>query len=174
MSAGQIVFLIVAAVTLFSAVMVVSLRNMMHSALMLILALLGVAVIFAMLENGFFAIIQVVVYIGAIAILIMFAVMLTRNVTREDPGQLNRGFVSAGLGSALLLAGVVFALSAWPGFQALPGNMNPDTDSITTLGIALIYPEGFALPFEVISILLLAAVIGGIYIARDRRKDEDR
>lgn len=174
MSPAQVVFLVVAALTLFSAVMVVSLKNMMHSALMLILALLGVAVIFAMLDAGFFAIIQVVVYIGAIAILILFAVMLTRNVMRPDLTQLNRGFIVAGLGSALMLAGVVFALSTWPGFQAIPGNLDPGVDPIVTLGLALTDPQGFALPFEAISILLLSAVVGGIYIARDRRKDEDK
>jgi NADH-quinone oxidoreductase subunit J len=174
MSPAQVVFLIVAAMTLFSAVMVVSLKNMMHSALMLILALLGVAVIFAMLDAGFFAIIQVVVYIGAIAILIIFAVMLTRNVMLPDPGQLNRGFILAGLGSALMLAGVAFALSAWPGFMALPGTLDPAADPVVTLGLALTDPQGFALPFEAISILLLSAVVGGIYIARDRRKDEDK
>ncbi|NMB60084.1 MAG: hypothetical protein GYA12_13010 [Chloroflexi bacterium] len=174
MNAAQVVFLIIAAITLFSAVMVVSLKNMMHSALMLILALLGAAVIFAMLEAGFFAIIQVVVYIGAIAILIIFAVMFTRNVAQPDPEQMNKGFIFAGLGSALLLVGVVYALSAWPGFFAMPGNMDPASDPIVTMGLALTDPQGYALPFEVISLLLVAAITGGIYIARDRRKDEDR
>lgn len=79
----QIIFLIVALLTLGASVMVVSARRMMHAALWLILTLLGVAVMFATLESGFFTIVQVVVYIGAIAILILFAVMLTRRDLQE-------------------------------------------------------------------------------------------
>ena len=78
MSAQQFFFLVTAAVILVSAVMTVITRKMMHSALWFVLALLGVAVIFALLEASFFAVVQVLVYVGAIAILIIFAVMLTR------------------------------------------------------------------------------------------------
>ncbi len=82
-SAAQVIFILVAAVTLFSAVMVVSVRRMMHAALWLIVTLLGVAVLFVLLQAGFFAVVQVLIYIGAIAILIIFAVMLTRQVMSE-------------------------------------------------------------------------------------------
>jgi NADH:ubiquinone oxidoreductase subunit 6 (subunit J) len=58
--------------------------------------------------------------------------------------------------------------------MALPGTLDPAADPVVTLGLALTDPQGFALPFEAISILLLSAVVGGIYIARDRRKDEDK
>lgn len=171
MTAIQVVFLITAAITLISAVMVVSLRKMMQSALALILALVGVAVVFAILGNGFFAITQVVVYIGAISILIIFAVMLTQNVMHADQSQLNRGFIFAALGAALLFTGMVFVLSAWGGFQAVPAEMGAEATDLTVLGLALTDPQGFALPFEAISVLLLAAMIGSIFIARDHRKD---
>ncbi len=171
MTGIQIFFLISAAITLFSAVMVVTLRKMMQSALALILALMGVAVVFAILGNGFFAVTQVVVYIGAIAILIIFAVMLTQNVMNADQSQLNRSFVFAALGVGLLFAGSVFIFSAWSSFQAVPAELDPAVDVVTALGLGLTDPQGFALPFEAVSVLLLAALIGGIFIARDHHKD---
>jgi NADH-quinone oxidoreductase subunit J len=85
MTALQIVFLIVAAITAFSAVIMVTTRKMMHAVLWLVLALLGVAVIFATLQASFFAVVQILDYIGAISILIIFSVMLTRKVM-EDTG----------------------------------------------------------------------------------------
>jgi NADH-quinone oxidoreductase subunit J len=171
MTALQGVFLITAVITLISAVMVVSLRKMMQSALALILALLGVAVVFTILGNGFFAITQVVVYIGAIAILIIFAVMLTQNVMNADQSQLNRGFIFAALGAGLLFAGMIFVLSAWGSFQAVPAELPSEAVDLTTLGMGLTDSQGFALPFEAISVLLLAALVGSIFVARDHHKD---
>jgi NADH-quinone oxidoreductase subunit J len=77
MTALQIIFLITAVVTLGSALMVVTSRNLIHSALWLILSLFGVAVLYVVLNASFLAVAQVVIYIGAIAILIIFAVMMT-------------------------------------------------------------------------------------------------
>ena len=78
MSGEQIVFLVVAFATLGSGFMVVTTRNMVHAALWLVATLFGVAMVFVLLDAGFLAVVQVVVYIGAIAILFIFAVMLTR------------------------------------------------------------------------------------------------
>ena len=89
MSILQIVFLVAALVTLFCAVMVVISTRMMHAAFWLVGALLGVAVLFALLESRFFAVVQVLVYIGAIAILIIFAVMLTRKIMDENQPRMN-------------------------------------------------------------------------------------
>jgi len=78
MSGEQIFFLIVAAATLIFALRVVTTGNLVHAALWLVATLSGVAVVFALLQASFLAVVQVVVYIGAIAILFIFAVMLTR------------------------------------------------------------------------------------------------
>lgn len=83
MSGLEIVFLIVAVVTLFAALVVVTTPNMVHAALWLVLALFGVAVTFVLLDATFLAVVQVVIYIGAIAVLMMFAIMLTRGVMGE-------------------------------------------------------------------------------------------
>jgi NADH:ubiquinone oxidoreductase subunit 6 (subunit J) len=97
MTALQIVFLITAVVTLGSALMVVTSRHLIHAALWLILALFGVAVLYVVLNAGFLAVAQVVIYIGAIAILIIFAVMMTRTLVEDFTKQLNAQWWMAAL-----------------------------------------------------------------------------
>src|SRR6185436_18234566 len=92
MTGEQIIFLLVALFTLVSASRVVTTGNLVHAALWLISTLFGVAVIFALLNAGFLAVVQVVVYIGAIAILFIFAVMLTRKDMRDQGPQLNKNW----------------------------------------------------------------------------------
>jgi NADH-quinone oxidoreductase subunit J len=92
MTAYQIVFLITAVVALGAAVMVVSARSLVHSALWLILTLFGVAVMFALLSAPFFTVVQVVIYIGAISILMIFAIMLTSRVMQDTGTRVNQGW----------------------------------------------------------------------------------
>ncbi len=83
----QIVFFILAAITLTSAIVVVTMRNLFHAALALMVSFLGVAGIYVLLDAGFLGMAQLLVYIGAISILIIFAIMMTRRLmqTRESP-----------------------------------------------------------------------------------------
>ncbi len=172
MTPMQIVFLIAAFVIIFAAVMVVSVRRIMHAALWLIVTLFGVAILFAMLDSGFFTVVQVVVYIGAIAILIIFAVMLTRGIMDDDRAQLNKGWIFAAITAALLCAGLIFILNQWPAFQTpmLP-LASGGGESLQAFGLALADPNGYVIPFEVASVLLLAALVGGMYIASDKKED---
>lgn len=171
MDAAQILFLIVAAVTLGAAVMVVTSRNLIYSALWLVLALFGIAVFYAILSAGFLAVAQVVIYIGAIAILIVFAVMMTRRVMSADRPMLNSNWWIAALIAILLLVALGYMFSQWDGFftQVQPVTI-PDT--VTELGAALVDPARFVLPFELASVLLLAALIGSILIAWDKEKKQ--
>ena len=169
MSFNQIIFLLAAVITLFSGLMVVSTRRIMHAALWLILALVGVTVLFALLELRFFTIVQLVVYIGAIAIMIIFAVMLTHHSMSVDVGQANRGWWAAILASLILFASLVGVLSLWQPFGSTARAVQPGGEDIAGFGLALTDAGGFVLPFEVASILLLAAIIGSIYVAVDRR-----
>jgi NADH-quinone oxidoreductase subunit J len=166
----QIIFLIVGALTLGAAVMVVSSRKIMHAALWLVLALGGVAVLFAMLEAGFFAVIQVAVYIGAIAILIIFAVMLTRRLMEDTGPQVNKNWPVALVVALGSLVGLVYLLSQWQGFlspsQALPAG----GENLSQFGQALVSPAGFLVPFEVASVLLVAALIGAILVAGEPKE----
>ncbi len=167
----QIVFLIVAAATLISAVMVVSVRRVMHAALWLILTLFGVAVLFVTLETGFFAVVQVVVYIGAIAILIIFAVMLTRRDMQEPGRQNNRQAWLSALVALGVAGGLIGALSGWQLFSAArPALAAQNIDNVAALGNALVSPNAFAIPFEVASVLLIGALVGAIYVANEQRR----
>lgn len=114
MAAEQIIFILVAAVTLGAAISVVTSRNLIHSALWLILALFGVAIFYVLLDAGFFAVIQVIIYIGAIAILFIFAAMLTR----RDAG--NRSTIQFHLVAGSIDRGVIVRWHC-PDFHKLAG-----------------------------------------------------
>ncbi len=169
MSISQIIFLVVAAVILGSGLMVVTTRNLIHAALWLIVALFGVAVLYALLNAGFLAVVQVVVYIGAIAILFIFAVMLTRKEMRDRGPQLNRGWWLSSIIAILTFAGLTWMLQGWSGASAMEAGLPAGYDAVSQLGNALISPNAFVLPFEVASVLLLAALVGAVYIAFNRK-----
>ncbi len=169
MTPMQLIFVVVAAVTLFSAVMVVSVRRIMHSALFLVLALMGVAALFALLESTFFAIIQVLVYIGSIAILIIFAVMLTRHVMTVEDEQFHRGWWQAAILMVISLVGFLNLILRWQPFEQAVHTPPAGGEDILAFGRALTDANGFVIPFEVASILLVAVVVGSIYVAMDRK-----
>lgn len=169
MTVMQVVFLITAVVSLGGAVMVVTARNLIHAALWLILTLFGVAVMYGLLSATFFTVIQVVIYIGAITILMIFAIMLTRRIRQEPGSSVNKGWWLAGLIALLLFTSLVWMLSTWPGFQSALPELPQDFDSIKVLGTALVSPEGYVIPFEIASVLLLAALIGAVAVAWERK-----
>lgn len=169
----QIIFLITAVVSLGAALMVVTTKNMIHAALWLILTLFGVAVFFVLLNAGFLAVAQVVIYIGAIAILMIFVIMMTRNIADFSETQINRNWPWALMLGILLFAGLVLILNFWPGMSSLATPMSPEADPVSQLGQALVTPNEYLIPFEVASVLLLAALIGAIYIAWDRKGGQE-
>ena len=171
MTPQQFFFLITAAVILFAATMTIVSRKMMHSALWFVLALLGVAVIFAMLEASFFAVVQVLVYVGAIAILIIFSVMLTRKAMEDAGPQVNKTWVVSVLIVILTAIGGFLAFRSWGVLRTFPTELLSAQYDIGELGLALVDPQRFALPFEVTSILLLAALVGAIFIAYRGKED---
>jgi NADH-quinone oxidoreductase subunit J len=168
MTAMQIVFILTAAVSLGAAIMVVTTRNLVHAALYLILTLFGVAVMFVLLNAGFFAVVQVVIYIGAISILMIFAIMLTRRVMQDVGPATNPGWWLSALLSVMLFGGLTWMLSRWNGFNMSLPAMPPGVDPLEQLGQALVSPQYYVLPFELASVLLLAALIGAIMIAWER------
>jgi NADH-quinone oxidoreductase subunit J len=166
----QIIFILTAAVTLGSALMVVTSRNLVHSALWLIASLFGVAVVFALLNAGFLAVVQVVVYIGAIAILMIFAIMLTRRVVQPDAGSRFNANWGWALASALIMFAVLaWIVSSWPGVTTQAPALSSKADPLRSLGVALVSPGGYVLAFELVSVLLLAALIGAITVAWERK-----
>jgi NADH-quinone oxidoreductase subunit J len=169
MTAEQIIFLVVAFFTLGSGFMVVTTRNLIHAALWLIATLFGVAVIFALLDAGFLAVVQVVVYIGAIAILFIFAVMLTRKDMRDQGPQMNRNWWLGALLSLLTFGGLYFLLQGWNGLSKTAADIPSGFDAVAELGNALVSPDAYVLPFEVASVLLVAALVGAVYVAFNRK-----
>jgi NADH-quinone oxidoreductase subunit J len=169
MTGAQIIFLLVALFTLGSGFMVVTTRNMVHAALWLVSTLFGVAVTFALLNASFLAVVQVVVYIGAIAILFIFAVMLTRKDMRDQGPQLNRNWWVGVVLSALVFVGLVFLLQGWSGLSRTASEIPAGFDAISELGNALVSPDAYVLPFEVASVLLVAALVGAVYVAFNRK-----
>ena len=169
MTAEQIIFLIVGAVTLIAGLMVVTVRNLVHAALWLVATLFGVAILYTLLNASFLAVVQVVVYIGAIAILFIFAVMLTRRQAADTGASVNKNWWAGALMAVLTFAGLAFLLQSWSGFSKTASPIPPGFDAINQLGNALTLPSGYVLPFEVASVLLLAALVGAVYLAFNKK-----
>jgi NADH-quinone oxidoreductase subunit J len=169
LNATTLAFFIFAILSIGGALGVVTSRNLIHGAVYLVISLFGGAGFFVLLSAPFMAAVQVLVYIGAIAILIIFAVMLTRSMTNLSEILNRQWWLSALVGALLLVllaAGVIFPV--WGEGGLLP-NVPVSDDVATTvdLGIAFVSGDGFVLPFEVASLLLTAAMIGAIVLARD-------
>ncbi len=163
MTLAQLIFLAAAAVTLVAAIMVVTAPRLIHAGLWLILSLAGIAVLFILLDNGFLAVVQVAIYIDAIAILIIIAVMLTRAVMSDADRQINRMGLAAAFASLILLAGLLAMVLQVP--AASPAPLVEAEVNLDALGRALVDVDGFILPFEVASVLLVAALVGAILVA---------
>jgi NADH-quinone oxidoreductase subunit J len=145
---------------------VVTNRNLVHAALSLIVALFGVAGLFVLLEAPFLAAVQVLVYIGAIAVLIIVAIMVTRRITGGARESVTRQWPLALLVGLLLLAMLSMVLVNQ--FADVgEAQAAPPENSVALLGASLVSPDAFVLPFEVASVLLLAAMIGAIVVARE-------
>ncbi len=155
------IFCLLAFITILSALYVVTLRNIFHCAIFLVLALFGVAGIYILLGAEFLAAVQVLIYVGAVSILMIFAIMLTAHLASKRISQNNEQtgiaiFASAGF---LMVSLGSFAYSIWRvQTTELPEN--------NTLEIGKLLMTDFVLPFEVVSIVLLAAMIGAIVLAR--------
>ncbi|HEY79881.1 MAG TPA: NADH-quinone oxidoreductase subunit J [Anaerolineae bacterium] len=159
----QILFLFVAAVTLLMALGVALARNLFHAALFLVGVFFGIAVLFILLEAEFLGMAQIVIYIGAIATLIVFAIMLSKHVMGKEAGAYNGQLYWA-------LGGVVFffLLLGWlliqMPFKVVEAAV-PD-DAIAQIGQGFV--GHYVVPFEVASVLLLVALVGAIMLARER------
>ncbi|MBI5267233.1 MAG: NADH-quinone oxidoreductase subunit J [candidate division Zixibacteria bacterium] len=160
-----VAFWMLAFVIIMSGAMVVSLRNIFHCALCLIICLSAVAGIFILLEAEFLAAAQVLIYVGAVSILIIFAVMLTSNLAVQKIVQTNENALVAFVICLVFMGGtcaLVDATHVWRyTAEALPAN--------NTLEIGRQLMTDYMLPFEVVSILLIAALIGAIMLAREEK-----
>jgi NADH-quinone oxidoreductase subunit J len=153
--------------------MVVTRRNLIHAALYLIVTLFGVAMIFVLLESFYWAVIQVVVYIGAIAIMIIMAIMVTRDVTGEEYKPFNKNVVWAGLLGLLVVITLIWALTFWPQFGAEIQQTVDSQAVVEDLGAQFFSADGYLIPSIVASVLLLAALIAAIKTAFPIEQEEE-
>lgn len=177
----QIIFIILSAVILVSAVIVVTFRNLFHAALALMVSFLGVAGIYILLEAPFLGMAQLLVYIGAISILILFAIMMTRRLMQTAEAPLNSQRIIGLVGALLAFVILAVVIAGWhtltPSADTLLGAA-PAVEqaiietSVARMGRAFVSADGYVLPFEIASVLLLAALVGAIYIAWPKH-DED-
>lgn len=174
MTALQVIFLVLGLTTFISAIMVVTSPQLIHAGLWLILALAGIAGLFVLLEAPFLAVVQVVIYIGAISILIIFAIMLTRRLGAGASQQVNNLWPGAVVVALIIFSALTFLILQSPQLTVTASELPAESSVLLEdLGRALVDVDRFILPFELASVLLLAALIGAIYIARPPMVGED-
>jgi len=159
------VFYLLAAITVGSALGVALSDNVVYSAFALMGTLLGVAAMFVLLGADFLGAVQLLVYVGGIMVLTLFAVMLTHRIA--DVHVSNR---AVGRAPAIVLIAVVFGWMVHVARQATWVTGEPGAPAPTTYGIGNALLKDYALPFEVASVVLLAALIGAIVVSRKEVK----
>lgn len=184
----QIIFYALAGVIVASAILVVSVRNLFHCALALALTMFGISGIYLYLGWEFLAAVQVLIYVGAVTVLIIFGIMLTRKVMDDHAQVMNKQVLLSFLAAVAVLF-ILFEVIEQSSFQlnnypsaavsaasSLNGTAqtevsasSPDNyqNDVLSLGAALLKPQnGFAFAFEFVSILLLSALVGAVVVAR--------
>jgi NADH-quinone oxidoreductase subunit J len=158
---------VLAFVAVASALLVITRRNPVHSAIYLILTLLAVALIYLQLQAEFLAAVQIILYIGGIMVLFLFVIMLVRLdvTTRQRP--FNRQWLVAGVASLILLAELAAVVYLGRDTAALPA-APPDVLQPNTELIGRTLFQSYMLPFEIASLLLLVAMVGAVLMAKGR------
>jgi NADH-quinone oxidoreductase subunit J len=159
--AQNVGFGIIAAVMIFAALSVVSSKNVVHAALWLVVVLGGVAAQYILAAAEFVAVSQVLVYIGAVMVLFLFGIMLTRAQIGKEAGLNNRGW-AVGIPVAVLL----FGLLAWVVIDEFRDDVLPDRGPTPTVLLSDQFLSIYIVPFFALAFVLLAAAIGAIVLAR--------
>jgi NADH:ubiquinone oxidoreductase subunit 6 (subunit J) len=168
MNPGTLVFGISAATALVGALLAVGLRNIFHNILGFALAMLGVAGVFLGLGSDFLAAVFVLVYVGAVAIAMVYAVMLSHPL--DQPARPRSA--AKVWGAAGLAAGAAAAL--WMLVRGAPWAAGPPVEPVGAAGIGARFLTDYVLAFELISVLLLVAMMGAVMVARQNREGTGR
>ncbi len=175
MGSDALLFYTFASITVIGALLVVSQKNPVYSVLSIIMSFFGLAGLYVLLEAPFVAVVQIIIYAGAIMVLFLFTVMLL-NVPREDAAEWDRSHplyrpmaLRIGAGLAVLLAlELGWALSRTTGLSVGVADEHPAQSSVAELGRVLFTDYMFA--FEVTSILIIASMVGAVVLARKREE----
>lgn len=155
------IFYILAAITIIGGLASVLLRNLVHCALAVTVSFLGIALLFLSLDAQFAGWAQILIYIGAVAILVVFAILLTRGSELPEKGVFSRNWIAG-----LVIAAAVFAVLGWA-IAASAGSLSNQAAapaaSVHDIGVALV--GRYVLPLEIVALLLTAATIGAVIVA---------
>jgi NADH-quinone oxidoreductase subunit J len=171
LSGPLIAFYVISLCILGCAVLMLSFRKVIYMALAIGGVFVGCAAIYLLLGAEFVGVAQILIYAGAITILMMFAIMLTNHEATEPPFQWNARNVASAVGCILLgiLILLVIRSTPWPqpdtSVDVNGGNSNP-----VAIGMALF--KQYAIPFELVSLLLIVALVGAVILAQHRKEDE--
>lgn len=163
MTVAEVVFYVLAGLSIAAAIGVVTVPNVVHAALFLIIALLGVAGFYILLSSEFLALVQILIYAGTVSILLLLALMLTRGAQQNLPsvGSGAQWPLALAVTTVIAIALITAVLdSTWPG----------DTGQVTIVSLETLAGALFRdwlLPFEVVSIVLLVALIGAVVLAHE-------
>ena len=159
---GLVLFFGISGVIVASSVAMLVSRDFVRSVLFLLLALCSFAGLYALLDATFLALLQLFLYAGAVTVVLVFVVMLTRPKVADFSHLLQRQTVYAGVAMAALLVPLLDALVRLAGTLRAPGGK-----AATTSMLAKALMGAYAAPFEIASLVLLAALVGAIYLARE-------
>jgi NADH-quinone oxidoreductase subunit J len=157
----SIAFLLTAILTVAGALAAALLKNLVHCALSLTVTFAGLALLYLQLDAQFAGFSQILVYIGAVAILVVFAILLTRGAGIPE----YRGFSSSWF-AGLVIAAAIFALFTWAVMKSLPANVAESAAPAATvqaIGAALM--SSYVLPLEIVAVVLTVALIGAVIVA---------
>jgi NADH-quinone oxidoreductase subunit J len=164
MDAQAIIFYMIAAFILGTAILSVTTAKIFRSAIWLLSSLIGIAALYFWMHLEFIAAVQIIVYVGGIVVLIIFSIFLTQQAGNKMPAPMMKRWVFAVLAS---LSGMAFTIHLIGSHAFNPMSTIVFTPEVDRIGRQMLSPagDGFILPFEVISMLLLAAMVGCIVIA---------
>ncbi len=164
MNAATIIFYAISAMILGSALLAVTSRKIFRSAIWLLFSLVGVAALYFWMQVEFIAAVQIIVYVGGIVVLIIFSIFLTQQSGSEMKKPVTKRVIAGALAAVF---GLAFSFNLISGYNFRPASATPFTVNVSDIGMQMLSTteHGYILPFEVVSILLLAAMIGCIVIA---------
>ncbi len=171
MNASVIIFYLISAFILTAGILAVTTRKIFRSAIWLLFSLIGIAALYFWMQMEFIAAVQIIVYVGGIVVLIIFSIFLTQKSGDEMPKPLKSRTIFATLAVVFGFAFTYNLISEY-GFTSL--NAQPLEVKVSDIGTQMLSTteHGFVLPFEVVSVLLLAAMIGCIVIAIKVKQQE--
>lgn len=155
-------FIVIAILTLAGALAAASLPKLIHAALCLVAAFIGIAAFFFLLGAEFAGLVQVFVYVGAVAVLIVFTILLTRQAD-ENTGRFNRG---GGTIALTLFGGLIWAILQTPGLSIAA----PQIDALTVKRIGEVLMTDYIWPLQCVGLLLTAALIGGLILVMEEKR----